>query len=68
MFRRVVCYKLADDRGAYDLHHRDDRPDDGGSKYLWESVSFYQIALSIITEDSDLHTHRWPKVKSDLDY
>jgi hypothetical protein len=27
-------------RGSYSIYHRDDRPDDGSSKYLWKVSNF----------------------------
>jgi hypothetical protein len=43
-------------RDAYCLYHqRDRRPDDGGSKHLWDVVSFYETTRRNIPEDSHFH-------------
>jgi hypothetical protein len=39
------------------------RPDDGGSKKLWKSVSFYHITQPNISEHSHLHIHRRDDLK-----
>jgi hypothetical protein len=41
-----------------------DRPDDGGSNYLWNIVNVYQTTRRYNLEDSHLHTRRRENLES----